>query len=403
MASEFPGGGVKRSGMVERVKAILMQPQVEWDRIDAEPMTERDILTSWVVPLAAIGPIAGLIGQQLFGWGAFGASFRPSLAFSLVMAVLGFVMSLIGVWVLAKVIDALAPTFGAVKNPIAAMKVAAFSATATWIAGVFQIVPVLAFLGLLGLYSLYLLWLGLPRLMRVPADKAVGYYVATLVVAILINIVVGTVVSQIAFRVANPMPGMITGTVDVPGMGKVDLAKMDVAAKQMEVQAARMEAAAGAVTAGAAAGSTAAGVTDPKALAAMLPTSAAGWTRSAVESSGGQAGGIGAAGAKGSYAQGSDTATLSVADMGALGGLAGMAGALNVQSNKETESGYEKVSTVAGRMTTEEWDRTAKRGKYGTIVANRFMVEAEGSASDIAALKALVGSVDLGKLAEMAK
>ena len=35
----------------------------------------------------------------------------------------------------------------------------------------------LGVLGIVGLYSLYLLYLGLPRLMRVAEDKAIGYVV----------------------------------------------------------------------------------------------------------------------------------------------------------------------------------------------------------------------------------
>src|SRR3546814_19914555 len=90
----------------------------------------------------------------------------------------------VGVWVLAWIINALAPTFEATRNPVQAMKVAAYSATAAWVAGVFQIVPSLGWIGaILGLYSLYLLYLGLPILMKAPAAKAMAYTLATTVAA----------------------------------------------------------------------------------------------------------------------------------------------------------------------------------------------------------------------------
>ena len=62
MASEFPkdigqppvGGG----GMIGRIQRLILKPKDEWAAIDAEPMTVQGILTGWVAPLAAIGPIA---------------------------------------------------------------------------------------------------------------------------------------------------------------------------------------------------------------------------------------------------------------------------------------------------------------------------------------------------------
>lgn len=187
MATQLPGG------MTARIKNILIQPKEEWPRIDAEPMTEKGIMTGWVVPLAAIGPVAGLIGGQVFGYGGFGYAMRPTLGFSIGTAVFTYLLSLVSIWILAKVINALAPSFDGTKNPVQAMKVAGFSYTASFVAGIFQIVPALSFLGLLGLYSFYLLYLGLPRLMRAPQEKAIGYTVVTCICAIVLFVIVALV------------------------------------------------------------------------------------------------------------------------------------------------------------------------------------------------------------------
>ena len=87
----------------------------------------------------------------------------------------------------ALVIDALSPTFGGEKNFMQAFKVAAFAPVASWLAGIFSIVPALSILGLLGLYSLYLLYVGLPRLMKTPAEKALPYTVVVILVGIVIS------------------------------------------------------------------------------------------------------------------------------------------------------------------------------------------------------------------------
>ena len=98
-------------------------------------------------------------------------------------AVVDFAMGLIGVYVLSLIIDALAPTFGGQKDRMQALKVAAYSGTAAWVAGIFLIFPPVMLLAVLGLYSFYLLYLGLPRLMKTPQDKATGYTAAVVVAA----------------------------------------------------------------------------------------------------------------------------------------------------------------------------------------------------------------------------
>ncbi|WP_126009376.1 Yip1 family protein [Sphingomonas koreensis] len=177
--------GETSSNLIERIKNILLKPKEEWERIDAEPATVGGLMTGWVVPLAAIGPVAGLIGGLVFGYGGmFGITIRPSVTMAVTGAVISYLLALLCAWLFSKIIDALAPSFGGQKNPVQAMKVAAYSGTAAYLAGVFQIIPALGILGLLGLYSLYLLYLGLPRLMKAPADKAMGYTIVTVVVAI---------------------------------------------------------------------------------------------------------------------------------------------------------------------------------------------------------------------------
>ncbi len=196
--------------MVDRIRNILLTPKPEWDRIDAEPATEKGIMTGWVLPLAAIGPVAGLIGGQVFGMGAFGIHWKLPIGVAIGGAVLGYILAVVNVWILAKVIDALAPSFGGTKNPVQAMKVAAYSMTASFVAGIFQIFPPLAFLSLLGLYGFYLLWLGEPKLMRAPEDKAVGYVVVTVVVAIVLYLVIGAISGAVMAQFLTPASMGIT-------------------------------------------------------------------------------------------------------------------------------------------------------------------------------------------------
>ena len=194
-----PPGGMPGApaSLVDRVKNILMTPKTEWPRIDAEPATVGSIFTGYVLILAAIGPIAMLIGQQVFGMGFGAYTWKPPIGNSIAQAVLTYVMSLISIYVLSLIINALATSFGGTQDPVKAFKVAAYSWTAAWIAGIFYIFPPLWILMIVGLYSLYLLYLGLPVLMKVTQDKAVGYTVVVVVVAIILWVVVGMLVGAL--------------------------------------------------------------------------------------------------------------------------------------------------------------------------------------------------------------
>ena len=203
------------SSLIDRVKNILVTPKTEWPRIDAEPATVGSIFRNYVLILAAIPPLASAIGQLLFGIRFFGIVYRPGPAGVIATAVCQYVLTLVGVYVLALIIDALAPTFGGTKDQVKAVKVAAYSGTAGWVAGIFAIIPMLGWLGIFGaIYGLYLLWLGLPLLMRVAQDKAVGYIIATIVAAIVVYIVVGMIAMSLAGAFVS-VPGPAGGSLSL--------------------------------------------------------------------------------------------------------------------------------------------------------------------------------------------
>jgi hypothetical protein len=176
-----------------------MTPKTEWPVIDSEPATIGSIYKNYVVILAAIPPVCLLIGLFLLGGG-----YLP-MNFILAQAVITYLLSLVSVYVLALIVEALAPSFGGTKDRLKAFKVAAYASTAAWVVGIFYLLPFLIVLGIVGgLYSLYLLYLGLPVLMKVPTDKAIVYTVAVVVAAIVINILVGVITSRILY-------GMLAG------------------------------------------------------------------------------------------------------------------------------------------------------------------------------------------------
>jgi hypothetical protein len=386
--------GPQASKLVERVKSLLLQPSATWDVIEAEPATVGDLYKSYAIPLALIPAVCGLIGSVIFGFGGFGFSYKPPIYVAAASAVSGFVISLLGVYVLGLVINALAPTFGGTKNPIQAFKLAVYSYTAAWAAGVFMLLPQLSILSVLGLYSFFLLYKGLPKLMKSPDEKTTPYMVVLVIVGIVISLVASAITGPI-MRIGYSPLGVAQsgqGSLTIPGGASVDLGKLEAASKQMEAASKQMQGGADGVKA-----------TDPEVLKAFLPADIAGFTRTEVSTGSGGAAGIEGSSVEGAYTRGETSFRLTVTDLGAAGALAAMAGAFNVQSSKESDGRYEKVGTVDGRTTMEEYDRNTKHGEYSVLAGSRFMVQAEGDGVDIATLKSAVASVGFDRLEALAK
>lgn len=185
------------AGLIERAKNIIITPQAEWERIKAEPADVQKIYTMYVLPLAALAALCGFVGMSVFGVSAFGVSYKVPLVAGLVGAVVQVGAAMLGIFVLAMIINALAPNFGSTPDQGKAHQLAAYSWTAAFLAGCFAIIPALSMLSILGLYSLVLLFIGLPRLMNTPEDKRIVYLLVIIVVAIVVWIVIGVVVNAV--------------------------------------------------------------------------------------------------------------------------------------------------------------------------------------------------------------
>ncbi|MCW2381660.1 hypothetical protein M2338_001225 [Sphingobium sp. B2D3B] len=378
-----PTGGTAPS-LMDRAKAIILKPKAEWPVIAAETTPSVDIFTNYALPLAAISPIAAFVGGQLFGFGAFGFSYRPSLMGGLSMAMTSFILALVSLFLISFITSKLAPKFGGVGSFRNAFKLVAYSMTASWLAGIFSIVPSLSFLGILGLYSFYLFYVGAAPLMKVPPEKALTYTIVTVLCVLVIYIVIGAITATVGRTFGFSPSGSLGGgtvttedgaTIALPGVGNIDTGKIEQAARDMEAAQTREAVA-------------------PAQLQALLPASIGAYQRTAISSI--KAGPTSQAEA--SYEAGGKRFTLKVSDMAAMGAIAGMASAMGVESNREDGDSYERTTTVDDNMVIERWDRGAGNGSFATTVDKRFMVEAEGDAGSIDELKAAVAAIDMAKL-----
>jgi hypothetical protein len=400
--------------LIQRVQDILLKPKATWPVIDGETETTASLYQRYVMILAAIPALASFIGLSVVGYGGFGMSFRVPLLTGLLHMVVGYVLGLAMVFVLALVVDALAPTFGGRKDPVSALKVVAYSMTAAWVGGIFALLPSIGVLGLLAsLYAIYLLFTGLPVLMKAPQAKAAAYTAVVILCAIVLMLVLAAL-SGLALPTTRGMFGATTAsgaavTINTPdGEVKIDTAKMDDLAKKMEEAGKRMEEAQKSgdpAAAGKAMGEMMGALTGgngqpiaPADLKAALPEALGDLKREAIESQGGQAIGIATSMAKASYAAGDKHVELTITDLGGTAGLAALAGWANMTMDKETAEQVEKVYKQGARTVREEYRKDGSHGEVTVVLANGVIVEAKGGQVDLPALKKALDAVGLDKL-----
>jgi hypothetical protein len=170
-------------GLPGRVRGLLFNPKSEWQQVARESTAPGRLFAGYVMPLAALAVLAALL--------RFWLATRVSVPGALVMIALTFTFEVIGVCVVALIINSMASFFRGVHSQGQALKVATYAFTPLWLSCVFIPFPSLSlpaqFLG--GVYHTYLLYLGLRVLMKSPRDRALGYATTVVLCAILLGIV----------------------------------------------------------------------------------------------------------------------------------------------------------------------------------------------------------------------
>jgi hypothetical protein len=402
--------------LIARAKSMLLTPRTEWPVVAAEPATVGGIFADYVVILAAIPVVVRLVSSTLLGVSVpFLGSYRIGIGAGLTMAALTYVLALVGVFVVALIVEALAPTFGAEKNRVQALKTVAYAYTASWVVSIVGIVPGLGLLAALAgaAYSIYLLNMGLPFTMKCPPDKAVGYTVVTIVVAIIVafvvNLVVGSVLGM-GFGISRGLTGMAGGRAGPAAVGSgavlQDWAKkVDAAAKQADAAQKSGDTTAQANAVGQLLGAVAGsgGKVEslaPDRLKPFLPEAIGNLRRTQMSVERNGALGVQISKGNATYSDGAQrTVSLEITDTGSLKGLVGFAaGWAGVEQEKQTDSGYDKTYKSGGQLVHEKWDNNSHYGQYGVVVGNRFSVQVAGNAASIDDLRAALASVNLAGL-----
>lgn len=404
--------------MINRIKDILLKPRDTWLVIETEEATPATLYKNYLLILAIIPAVSGFIGMSLVGIGGFGLSIRVPLLSGLVSMLVQYLMSLVMIYVFSLIINVLAPSFGGQKNPLNALKLAVYGATASMIGGVFGILPVMSILSVLcGLYSVYLIYLGLPVLMKNPPEKSLLYTVIILLVGIFAGMLMAIVT-----RLITPNPyalGKVGGgdamvRLKTPdGEIKIDTSKIDAATRKMEEAQKQMQAAqkSGDASAMAKAASDAAAAATGMmgGDANVLPLSAdtvkpfllpqiLTFKRTAFEVQAGKAMGFASTTASADYrSDKNQMAFLTISDFGGMSSLVQMGGAL-VSGEKETATRSEKTWQENGRTLHQEYDKDGSRASMKIILKNGVVVEFKSQQTDIETLRSMMMAIDLNRL-----
>lgn len=414
-----PAAAAPMSSLLDRVLALLLRPGDTWLQIERENPDIVSVYSRYLIFLAAIPAVAGFIGYSLVGVGAFGVSVRVPIVQGLVGMVVGYVLSLAMVLVMALVANALAPRFGGQAQLPRAFQLIAYGATAGWLGGVFSAVPALAMLGVLAaLYSVYLIYRGVPVLMRVPGEKAVGYTAALIVCSIVAGLVVGLVTSLV-----TPRPGAFAGVggagnlggpsvagpgvnITLPGTGiSIDTAKVEAANRRMEEAQARGDTQAAGQAMGdmmsAALGGKGAAPLAPEALRALLPETLGSMPRTAVEARSDAAMGMQFTNVSAQYSEGERLIEVRMQDIGAVPALAiGMAAWSRSTMDSETPEEVERVYRRDGVAFKESYRKDGTSASLVMLLPNGVLLEGSGNLP-MDDLRAVLKAVPTGQVAAL--
>jgi hypothetical protein len=446
-----------------RVKGILLSPRSEWPIIAGENTTAAALFTTYVIPLAVLAALIHFIHMSVVGVSLpFGGTIRTPVLAGLSNAVLTCVMGVVGVAIIALIINLLARTFGGSSDARRALQTAAYSLTAAYVGSVFGLLPMGTLLSLLaGLYGIYTLYLGLPVMMRSKQDKAAGYTASVVVCTIVLGLVLGALSAALGFgrtaglgafnrsadsdvareqaaaNVGNAIGGLLgSDEKGKQGIGAAisNLAKTGEQMAQQERQSAAASlssTASGAASSAAAATDTASTASaQPNAMAAagglmsalgsalggpqrhapvdfhqleaLLPASLAGMSRQQASGASDQALGVKKTSATATYqGPGGARAEVNIADATGVSGLMDVAASMDVNETKESDSGFEKDVALGGRKVHEKYDRNAHHGEISAIVARRFTIDVTGDNVSMEDLERSLTAIDLQALEAM--
>ncbi len=186
--------------MLQHVTGLMTKPLQEWEKIRDNNESVGECYLRHVLPLAAVSPVAGILGTTLVGWQiASTAPVKLTPGSAIQIGIVYYLAILFSVYVIGVMIRWMGETYGAEQPLSRCFALAAYTATPLYMVGVMQLYPVLWINFIVGLpalaYSVYLLYSGVPIMMEIPQER--GFLFASAVLAVGLVALVGLLVSTV--------------------------------------------------------------------------------------------------------------------------------------------------------------------------------------------------------------
>jgi len=203
-ANAFTEAVSGKTNIIQRVIYIITKPKQEWHVIAGEQPNTMKLIGGYAFVLALIPAISGFIKYGIIGMTYMGYTTR-SISSGIQVGLIQLLSAIIGVYLLAWVIDLLAPSFDSEKNFGRSLQLAVYANTPQWVAGILLLVStkMSILIMLIGLYAIYLLAVGMPVIKSTPTQKVVGFValtiIAMLVIGFLLALIFGAVLGMLFF------------------------------------------------------------------------------------------------------------------------------------------------------------------------------------------------------------
>ena len=198
--------------IVNQAKDLVFNPKGAMEKLKDEKVETKDI----VIYLAIVGIptfLGVLLGYGFFWWGGFGGL----IGYAFALAIITYILSIIGIVVFGFILNALAKNFKTKENKMQAMKLVSYAATPWLLLGILNIFPGFGFISLVGgLYGLYILYLGIPILMGTPKEQQMPYFIVGLIVYI---VVMGAIYWLVGWIWLQLVWGAVWGSIGGYGYG----------------------------------------------------------------------------------------------------------------------------------------------------------------------------------------
>lgn len=189
------------NAIIKRVINLITKTKEEWDAIQGESLTIKDIYLKFAIILYAVPSVALFIGWLILG---------VPFGMSIVMAVFLYVITIGVLFLMGLLVDVLAPAFGGTKDMVSSQKLAVFSLVPYGVLGVLFILPIGSGFGgglfylimLVSLFSFYLMYLGAPKLKNIPnqQDKIIPFIIIMAVIWLVLIYIDFRISAEISFR-----------------------------------------------------------------------------------------------------------------------------------------------------------------------------------------------------------